>query len=269
MFQIRNGKYYFILIDFDMAVILKTGYREKDGSYVATSKCRTGTLPFMACSLLSNASLSDRANWTPVKHYLCHDLESLFWASLHCVLTLFLQDVSTKIRRVYVETVQSWEKGKLSAIAGRKKDLCVQPLDDSGIELPPPALILERWFLSWSEIFGNAFGLVNAHARAIKRTKLKGEDPPSFDAETLGGSFTRNVLKAQLTPAMPYHQDNADMELEDDSVLDEVDQALVSVAVDGPPPAKAKGRGRSKKLQAAMNVVSDIRSRLRPRKRAM
>ena len=79
MFQLRDDRYYFILIDFDMAVIIRAdGPKDKDGTYVAASKFRTGTLPFMAHALVSDASLSDIGHWNPVRHLLCHDLESLF-----------------------------------------------------------------------------------------------------------------------------------------------------------------------------------------------
>ena len=49
MYEMRGDKFYFILIDYDMGVLLST---KGKSSYKASSKHRTGTLPFMARALV-------------------------------------------------------------------------------------------------------------------------------------------------------------------------------------------------------------------------
>ena len=226
MFQTRNGKYYFILIDFDMAIIIRLGTsKDTEHTYAASSKLHAGTLPFMASSLLYNAALSDTSNWTAMKHLLCHDFESLFWVALHCVLTLFPRTVDAETRELYKNTVQSWEKGDLKSIASNKERLCVRALEASGIVLPPPAQKLDDWFLAWSDIFERSVPLLSSRDKVIIRAKKAGTDPPPFDAESVGGTFTKEVLKAALTPVMPLHQDDEGMESEDDTPDEYVERA--------------------------------------------
>ena len=66
MYEIRDGRYYFILIDFDMAVYLGNGKKRGEagnGSLSATSKNRTGTLPFMACELVTTSYCFIQVCW--------------------------------------------------------------------------------------------------------------------------------------------------------------------------------------------------------------
>ena len=66
MYEIREGKFYFILIDFDMAVRIAPD----ESSYVASSRYRTGTLPFMAYELVKDAHYSSSRIWSPIRHLL-------------------------------------------------------------------------------------------------------------------------------------------------------------------------------------------------------
>ena len=87
MYEIRGGKYYFILIDFDMAIVICDD-DAAGSSYAASSKHRTGTLPFMAAELIEDACNASDPSWVPIRHRLRHDLESLYWVALWCVLMI-------------------------------------------------------------------------------------------------------------------------------------------------------------------------------------
>ncbi|KAF7798369.1 hypothetical protein EIP86_009590 [Pleurotus ostreatoroseus] len=153
MYEIRNGRHHFILIDFDMAVILPTA---TEGSVSATANHRTGTLPFMACELLYDATVSQEPGYEPIPHLLRHDYESLFWVSLWCVLTLLLKSVPRKERAKLSKTARRLEEGDLVSIAGRKVSLSTRSLDRS-ITLPRPARALHNWFLAWGDLLLQTF----------------------------------------------------------------------------------------------------------------
>lgn len=111
MVHVREGKFHFILIDFDLAIVLPQSH-DAESSYVASSKFRTGTLPFMAHELVFDASLFDiRAKdvtSVPIQHCLRHDYESLFWVSLYSVLSLLQKGLSTARRQKLVLELASW-----------------------------------------------------------------------------------------------------------------------------------------------------------------
>ena len=87
MYEIRNGAYYFVLIDFDMAIVVED--RKGKSTYQASSKHRTGTLPFMAWELIQDAIRGmDDCHWVPVPHLLRHDYESLFYVSFWSVTAI-------------------------------------------------------------------------------------------------------------------------------------------------------------------------------------
>ena len=77
MYEMRGGKYYFILIDFDMAVTVAEDGEES--TYVTSSRHRTGTLPFMAWELILDAAHALlNKDWVPIEHRLRYDWASLF-----------------------------------------------------------------------------------------------------------------------------------------------------------------------------------------------
>lgn len=237
MYEMRNGGYHFILIDFDMAVILPTA---AEGSLAASSSHRTGTLPFMACELIFDAAESLEPGWKPIQHLLRHDYESLFWVSLWCVLTLLLKGVSTKRRAKLVKTVKRLEEGDLIYIAGYKYNISTRPLHQSKIVLPPAARPLHNWFMAWGDLLLKvASGLRGFEFRSGRipaydedsededdddaedegdTEDVEGDNDncdvdaaeneglptyPDFDSETAGGVITRDNLKSALMQAFP------------------------------------------------------------------
>ena len=230
MFQIRRGKYYFILIDFDMAIVIITTLSNGDGStYVASSKFRTGTLPFMACRLLEDAACYSFKNWKPIKHRLCHDIESLFWVALWCALALFLEYIEDRAeRRALDKRVQSWEKGSLTAIAAQKQVLCIHKLSRSNITLPGPVANLSPWFDAWARLFQLANTASTDREWEVDDAAARNATPEPFDEETIGGTFSRENLKKYLTPKMPTRQEVFG---EDELVSDEEDPSDNTIEV--------------------------------------
>ena len=139
----------------DMAVILPTA---TEGSVSATANHRTGTLPFMACELLCDATASREPGYEPIPHLLRHDYESLFWVALWCVLTLMLKGVPKRYRARHLKLARRLEEGELHSIAGHKLNVSMRPIN-AQIVLPRRARSLHNWFMTW----GNLLQLLALH----------------------------------------------------------------------------------------------------------
>lgn len=274
MYTILNGQIYFILIDFDMAIVLPT---KADPTLPATSKHRTGTLHTMAQELISNASRSHKTGWKPIPHLLRHDYESLFWIALWCVLVLIKNGLSSEEIDMHREIVKKWERGSLDQIAGCKLDLSTKTLEESGITFPPAAHCLRKWFRAWGKILLLSSSRVRlsgfANSLSDDEHATDDEEDEEFDWETAGGLFTRDKLKRALLKALrspmpleePIESEESDFEV-DDECIDEVVPApthkIVQVGN-----LKAKRPTRLKiKPRISHPVENDIRSRLRPRR---
>ena len=101
-----------------------------------------------------------------------------------------------------------WQQGKdLCQIALCKSAISRQPLSASKVELPPPAQCLEHWLDAWAMLFARAMMATTAYNIEKKRWKTFNDAKPKpFDFETIQGIFTRDSIKAALTPYMPYQQ---------------------------------------------------------------
>lgn len=255
MYEMRGDNYYFILIDYDMGAVLPTG---DQSSYKVSSKHRTGTLPFMARALIQDAWLTSQAEGhrNHIKHLLCHDFESLFWVSLWCPHMLPMAGLSSRRIKILQTEARSWELGTLNSIWGIKFKTCLVPLAVSEITLPKPAAHLADWFEAWIDLFNRAHSTELAHQRLNSDRQKKGEDPEPWDAETIGGTFTRDTIKIALTPVMPFRQPDVD---------DGEDEAVHTPE----PPSrteKTTERPTRSRMQRVQQVFSPIRARLRPRK---
>lgn len=255
MYEMRGNKYYFILIDYDMGVVLPTAGK---GSYRISSKHRTGTLPFMARALVEDALFAAESggDWTHIRHLLCHDYESLFWVSLWCPLMLPMSGVSKQQVKILRAKAQSWELGDLDKISAVKGELITRGLARLNNHLPPAAACFIEWFEAWVELLFRARIAQRTHERVATRRERDGLQPTTepWDAETIDGLFTRDTIKAVLTPLMPFRQPDVDEE---------------DVASPAPEPplrekrSKPQTRRRTPRVQP---VFSDMRARLRPRK---
>lgn len=255
MFQMRGGKYYFILNDFDMAVVLREDDRS---SYTPSSKHRTGTLPFMAAALVHDANIySKDPEWTPIKHLLCHDYESLFWVCLWCALVLHIHSVSPGMQDTYRAIVGDWEASSLFTVHAVKVALFSKRLKDHHIQLAPSAQCLEKWFNGWTSLLKTAYNKVSA--QDLSESESESDAPfktaETFDLETAGGILSRENILRVLAPRMPFKQDE----------VEETDEALVPEV----PAVVPKRRSNAKMMTAeATAVKTAIMSRLRPRKAA-
>lgn len=212
MYEMHGDKYYFILIDYDMGVVLPTG---SNSSYKVSSKYRTGTLPFMACVLIEDASLALRPGsyWTHIRHLLCHDYESLFWVSLWCPLVLPMPGLTEDQVETLRDEALSWEMGTLKTVHSVKTALILGGLAKLP-PLPPATLCLRKWFNEWFKLLYRSRNELITHEQVVFDRKLYGEDPDStpWDAETINGTLSRDAIKAAITPWMPFRQSDDDDE---------------------------------------------------------
>ena len=208
MYEMRGGKYYFILIDFDMAVVCPDA--EGESSYVASSKHRTGTLAFMSRELVQDAMRADRPGYIPIPHRLHHDFESLFWVVLWCLYIVVTIGLENYQKRALRDRVRSWDSGKLRSVAAAKKDDMTVDLEYD-VDISPSAESLSRWFSEWIEILDKLI-----RTKRVRRSRIAKGLPvdPDFDEESVGGILSRDSLKAALTPCMPFHQDTEGMNLD-------------------------------------------------------
>lgn len=279
MYQMRGGHHHFVLIDFDMAIIIPGA---SEGSLSASSSHRTGTLPFMACELIANASLVNEDNWKPIPHALRHDYESLFWVALWCVLVLATKGLPQQRIEKHERITKEWETGTLSQIAGTKNDLCTKQLSASGIVLSADALPLREWFKAWGILIleaSNSVRMFQFNDGVPKYSDGSNEDDEVW--ETAGGKFTRDHLKAVLMSAYPTPLD-AQEPADSDESEPEDDMPPPLNGSGGRPPAyepsrKAENTAKAKKVTrtrtprtprppVSQPPENDIRSRLRPRR---
>lgn len=265
----RNGRHHFVLIDFDMAIVLPAA---SEGGLLASSSHRTGTLPFMACELIANASLINEDHWKPIPHALRHDYESLFWVALWCILALATKGLPQQKIEKHDRIIKEWETGTLSQIAGIKVDLCTKELSASGIVLAPAVLPMRNWFNAWGMLILEA-------SNSVRMFQFKGGVPKYSDGsneadevwETAGGKFTRDNLKAVLMDAYPTPPDVQESVDSDESEAE--DEAPLVNALDRKiqEPAKVRKpagtrKPRHPRPQVSQPLENDIRSRLRPRR---
>ncbi|KAJ3528416.1 hypothetical protein NM688_g8002 [Phlebia brevispora] len=262
MYEMRGGKYYFILIDFDMAVILPT---DPNATYIASSRHRTGTLPFMSWELIDDAAGSSGSSWKPIRHLLRHDYESLFWVALWCILVLLTRGLDSEARKSSLGLAKLLEASDLAMVASKKKSICERTLKASRINLPPLAQDLADWFYGWWRIFKRANGARSDWEERCYDQEKRGESPELFDEETLNGIFTKDALNAVLSPLMPFKQDDVEIEVE----IAEGPMPDAAVEASGPLElAKAQRQTRAKPLtEEQSNIRAGVLARLRPRKK--
>lgn len=205
MYEYRDGRVHFVLIDFDMATVLPTG---EGGSYVPTSRHRTGTLPFMAVDLIEDASNSAKKGYIPIAHRLCHDFESVFWLCVWCTMIM----LSSGLEEIQLEDnlaiVRAWETAELKAIAYTKMGIRARPLPMAGFVVSSVAVEagLEDWFAEWTNIWVTVEGVLAAYHVAAYKARCCKLPPPDFDFETIGGTLTQTKMKEALTIAFPEDQ---------------------------------------------------------------
>ncbi|THG94519.1 hypothetical protein EW026_g6975 [Hermanssonia centrifuga] len=190
MYDIRRGKVHFILIDYDLATVVTD---EGEPSTAASSKHRTGTLPFMAHDLLVDMhDNSIDSNSPRVMHYLRHDYESLLYVSLWCVIYLpFPADDEQK--EILIAYLHLWETGTIETVAGVKLSLIINNI--GRLPLPPSAEYLRPFFMDWITLFGRAKAQWVLLRTGKSRENPRGAQPRNYDFETCNGILTRDTIK--------------------------------------------------------------------------
>ena len=155
--QTKEGKDWFILIDFDLGVkITKEGF-----PLGPSARHRTGTLPFMAYELVGSLQsplyTQNGAKSHVVQHCIRHDFESLFWVSLRCATSLVDPKLS---KSAPTSTVRdAWltelERGDPRSIARTKKDFLTSESGMDAAPLSPSFEHLRSWFIYFLQPFFN------------------------------------------------------------------------------------------------------------------
>ncbi len=206
MWELRNSRLHFVLIDFDMATVVS---HRSNQPYVPSSKHRTGTLAFMAVDLIRDAARAAQGDpdYVAIPHLLCHDYESIFWLCYWCMLVLLAVDEHA--RTLLLDVVRAWETSEFWVLSRSKAILRVDAPDDEGIYLPPAAHSagLYDWHAVWLTFWFDVDKIMRPHRlkRAVARNH--GQDIPTIDYETAGGLITRDNLRARLTAVLPDTSD--------------------------------------------------------------
>ncbi|KAJ3527857.1 hypothetical protein NM688_g8071 [Phlebia brevispora] len=252
MYERRGDRVNFVLIDFDMAMVVSENPAE---AYIPTSKHRTGTLPFMAVELVFDAfhRMEDMTAFGPIPHRLCHDLESVYWLCYWCILVLLVPE-SAKQREFHLSIVHRWQTNEYRLIAGDKRMTRCEPLRSACIELPKKAKEagLYMWFLQWSRVWAEFDAFMGPYRFEVADARDEGHEPPPFDDETINGIVTRDNIKKRLTEAIPDTYGSATEKAAETTAAanaaDDIEKASVSKS--GEPPANT---ARSRK-----NVSEDV-----------
>lgn len=181
-----------ILNDFDHAT-----YVGEDGLPIMgnSSTHRIGTLPFMALDILENP--------TATTHYLRHDLESVFWVALWCLVKLpDTNDPKEKTRRKYA--LMDWESGTLASICKTKLFLIFDGSDLQQLGFTPEMQVYKEWITDfWAQLASGYMVIWDRKNADLFRRRNLGRggkllfNPQKVDDETLGGALTcEGVMKS-------------------------------------------------------------------------
>ncbi len=202
----------FVLIDYDNSTFVDDN--GVPASPTASSRHRTGTLPFMAYDLLKDMANRGKGTYHSVTHMLRHDYESLYYLGVYSMVTYPPVPPGTK-RVLYRDSVWGWESGTMAQIAAFKGMLCRRPAEvRDDLLLPAVCERFRPWIVRFCKVFKQANrALDDVEDNADEddedseeeeedvddddRVKLN-DSAVSFDYETLGGILTRDNIKKAL-----------------------------------------------------------------------
>ena len=142
--QTKEGKDWFILIDFDLGVKVT----KEEFPLGPSARHRTGTLPFMAFELVESIG-SETIPEKPVRHCVRHGFESLLWVSLWCAVCIVdprsLSDDDAAQEQARATFLATLEKGDPETMASRKMKLLTNPDQFMAIPLSPAFKHLHIW----------------------------------------------------------------------------------------------------------------------------
>jgi hypothetical protein len=192
MFQVRDGKPYFILNDFDLATVEKAPEEESP-----TSKHRTGTLAFMCLELLLDLANETPGN-LPVFPRLRYDFESLFWVALWCAITM--EAVDDELRARVRTEITAWEAGTFHKISSHKHSMLFNPGQFDRLPLTPKFQHLRGWLNRWRRLIKLGEDVRNSYADDLEFDQTSTQP---IDLDTLNGRITRETIKAALAGERP------------------------------------------------------------------
>ncbi|THG97260.1 hypothetical protein EW026_g4697 [Hermanssonia centrifuga] len=206
MYEIRDGREYFILIDYDLAIVVTD---DGELSTVASSKHRTGTLPFMAFELLQEMRDPGYGSKAPrIRHRLRHDLESMLYVSLWSS-TSMPDTEDKKLRKEIVEYLTKWEKESIASVADVKSALIMEPVMIDSVPFPLTSEFLRPAFKNWVTLLREARIQWSTHCRRIE----SGRSTRSYDMETLNGMITRDTIRKAINTGFIPGDSSDDEEL--------------------------------------------------------
>ncbi|KAJ3558382.1 hypothetical protein NM688_g960 [Phlebia brevispora] len=200
MYEYRQGRLNFILIDFDMATEVSN---DPNAEYTPSSKFRTGTLAFMAMELIQDAfRLRRNKNHKPIAHRFCHDVESIFWLTIW-VTFIFVYTSDEVLQQMNHEEVQKWETSDLKTAGNHKKAFLADRLTPA--ELPDGAVKvgLYLWFDAWWDVFGECHTAKLRYQKEVIAYEMGLGPEPVFDLDTVDGIMTRDHLMKVLSAIIP------------------------------------------------------------------
>ncbi|GJE88178.1 fungal protein kinase-like protein [Phanerochaete sordida] len=204
-----DGKPLFILNDFDLATRVT-----KDGQQVAsaTSKHRTGTLPFMAWEVLydlyathENVNAINTNSTAP--HRLRYDFESLLYVAMWCASQC--EPVSKPLAHTFAAQAKRWELGAYQDLYLRKSELlgeapqCNMSNALSNFNFTPRFEPWREWFEAWLETVAPSVPLGKTYGTEAYPSKVYFKKQPDFDYETMKGVWTRDAIVSALRSAEP------------------------------------------------------------------
>ncbi|KAF8074630.1 hypothetical protein FPV67DRAFT_1474267 [Lyophyllum atratum] len=163
-----------ILNDWDMASYVE----DNDEIKLSTATHRTGTIPFMARDLLTDAGIA------PPAHLYRHDLESfyyiLLWAAIH-------YDFARKKKLDRIEELNTWDALDFRSMRGNKNSFITTRSERDLVFdfIRPDCDGLRPWLESIGKLFHQAH-------------LAKEADLPGWDTKTLGGHITFNNFMGAL-----------------------------------------------------------------------
>lgn len=300
----RGDKAYFILTGFDNAITVDDEGDYVEPARYETGTLAFMAYELVANA--SKLSKSTKATWKPLRHRLRYDWASLFLIALWCIchLTdeLSAEDAASLLNHAL--SMESGETFADCALI--KKELCITPIGENPCDpgLPAVAQPLKNWLSKWNQIFQKADDAKVKLRNTARRTAAPGRGKlvKPYDEETAGGWFTLDTLKGLLPAAVPTKQRlNGRVASTVKELEETADVAVVATPANEPArrSAGSKGKGRTQKKQTkktaaargskvvaappiapetetkakttrvrqpAADGVSDVLSRLRPRK---
>ena len=261
MYDIRDGAYYFILIDFDMAIVVEN--RKGKSTYHASSKHRTGTLPFMAWELVRDAARGmDNPDLVPISHLLRHDYESLFYVSFWSITAIPCPD-NPKHRAVLAKAAKKLEGSSLEDLASAKRGFLTDPIEVAVRDASSAGQGLSKWFLRFSKIFHQAVTALVDYEYVLREAEDEDSTAHSaFDMETLNGLVNKDHLKAELTSCIPAKSFLA-MKVILKTSKPAASSGVASTVIDGKQPEQPETKAGIAGLKSPIHAQDDLRTRRR------